>query len=82
MIIEIPDRLIAGFSETEIRLKIALSLFQAEIFTLGQASKFTGMNRRDFQRELGKRKIPIHYGQEELNEDLKNINDLLSDSNQ
>ncbi|MEZ4829702.1 MAG: UPF0175 family protein [Bacteroidia bacterium] len=52
MIIEIPDRLLQGVSEADLKLKIAISLFQDEIFTLAQASRFAGMPRRDFQKEL------------------------------
>ena len=63
----------AKTSEAELKLEIAIILFQQEKITLGTASKFAGMNQLDFQRILGSRKIPIHYGIEDLNQDLQTL---------
>ena len=30
-----------------------------------------GMNRRDFEEFLGQRRVPRHYGEEELEEDVR-----------
>jgi hypothetical protein len=40
---------------------------------LGTASQFAGMNQLEFQRILGNRKIPIHYGVEEFQQDLRTL---------
>ena len=79
MTIEIPDTLLGNYTEAEVKLQIALALFQQEFFTLAQASRFAGMNRWDFQRELGRRKIPVHYGVEELEQDMKTLDTLFGD---
>ncbi|GAB4177836.1 MAG: hypothetical protein Fur006_09780 [Coleofasciculaceae cyanobacterium] len=63
----------AKISEAELRLEIAILLFQQEKITLGTASQFAGMNQLRFQRVLGSRKIPIHYGVEEFRQDLKTL---------
>ena len=63
----------ADISEAELQLEIAILLFQQEKITLGTASQFAGMNQLDFQRILGSRKIPIHYGVEEFRQDLKTL---------
>jgi hypothetical protein len=47
-----------------------------EKVTLGQAARMAGLAQADFLRELGKRRIPIHYGAEELAEDLKVVDAL------
>ena len=47
----------AQISEADLRLEIALLLFQQEKITLGTASHFAGMNQLEFQRILGSRKI-------------------------
>ena len=75
MTLEIPDQIlhVAGRSENDLRLLLALFLFQEEIFTLGQASKFAGLHIIQFQRELAKRKIPLHYGNEEYRQDMETI---------
>ena len=76
MDITIPDAAIqkAGFSEDRVKLEIALALFQMDILTLAQAARVAGLHRMQFQEELAKRKIPVHYGIEELEEDLKTLN--------
>jgi predicted HTH domain antitoxin len=60
-------------SEAEFLQEIAIMLFQKERFTLGQASRFAGMNQLQFQRLLGSRQIPLHYDIAELREDVKSL---------
>lgn len=60
-------------SEPELLREIAILLFQKERFTLGQASRFAGMSRLQFQRLLASRKIPLHYDIAELQEDVKSL---------
>ena len=60
-------------SEAELRQEVAILLFQKERFTLGQASRFAGMSRLQFQRLLASRKIPLHYDIAELREDVKSL---------
>lgn len=63
----------AKISATELKLEIAIILFQQEKITLGTASQFAGMNQLEFQRILGSRQIPIHYGIEDLHQDLQTL---------
>ncbi len=63
----------ADISEAELQLEIAILLFQQEKITLGTASQFAEMNQLEFQRILGSRKIPIHYGVDEFKQDLKTL---------
>jgi|CXWL01.1.fsa_nt_gi predicted HTH domain antitoxin len=76
MVITVPDSIVknSGLTEAQVRLGVAISLFQMEIFTLAQAAKVAGLHRVQFQEELAKRKIPVHYGIEELEEDMKTLN--------
>ncbi len=60
-------------SETELLQEIAIMLFQKERFTIGQASRFAGMNQLQFQRLLASRKIPLHYDIAELRDDVKSL---------
>ena len=71
----IPDEFLktADISEAELKLEIAILLFQQEKITLGTASQFADLNQLEFQRILGSRKIPIHYGVEEFKQDLKTL---------
>lgn len=75
MIIEIPDKVMqrANLSKAAIQLRLALLLFKEEILTLGQASEMAGLHQIMFQKELAKRKIPIHYDEEDFERDWQTI---------
>jgi predicted HTH domain antitoxin len=75
MIVEITDQVVnqTGLSSKEILLKVALMLFQEETLTLGQSSSLAGLHQFEFQKELAKRNISIHYGEEDFERDLKTL---------
>lgn len=75
MTVEIPNNVLeqTGLSSDELLLKVALLLFQEERLTLGQASRLAGMHQFEFQKELAKRRIPIHYGEEEFERDIETL---------
>ena len=54
-------------------LYVALELFKEERVTLAQASEIAGLHQIQFQKELAKRRIPLHYGLEELEQDIKTL---------
>lgn len=60
-------------SPEAVAFHLAVGLFVAEEATLGQAAQVAGVSQADFLRELGRRRIPIHYGPEELQADLREI---------
>lgn len=60
----------------KVALHLAIGLFVTEEATLGQAAEVAGLSQAAFLKELGRRQIPIHYGAEELAEDLKTVTAL------
>ncbi len=78
MTIEISDKLLekSGLTKEEILLELAIILFQRESVTLGQASKIARIHQFEFQKELAKRKIPIHYDIEDFEKDLETIKQI------
>ena len=78
MIVTFPDDLLESTKLTEAELirELALTLFQSERLTLGQAAQLCGVPQLNFQRLLASRKIPIHYGPEEMQEDLRRVEGL------
>ena len=80
MTIEISDKLLkqSGLSVEELMLRIAIEFFKEEKMTLGQASQLAGLHQVQFQQELAKRKIPIHYGVEEFEADMRTLEKLRS----
>jgi predicted HTH domain antitoxin len=69
--IEIPHR--DTCTRQSAALHLAIGLFVGDEATLAQASIIAGMPQTLFLMELGKRRIPIHYGAEELAEDLNAV---------
>ncbi|NJF25987.1 UPF0175 family protein [Thermococcus sp. Bubb.Bath] len=59
-----------GDVERELRVDLAVILYQRGIPPLGKAAKLAGMTKREFLDELAKRKVPRHYTEKELEEDL------------
>jgi len=76
--LEIPDDVVRSvrMSPDELRIEFAVFLFQQDRFTLGQAARFAGMSSPDFQHHLGHRKISLHYGVEDLIEDVKTLEEF------
>lgn len=58
-------------AEAELRRELALALYRRGALPLGKARLLAGMNRRDFEEFLGQRGVPRHYGEEELEEDVR-----------
>jgi predicted HTH domain antitoxin len=78
MSVAIPDEIIAAtrMTEAEMKLEIAVMLFQKEKLTLAQASRFAGMNRIAFQHLLASRQIPVHYDVEDFEQDIKTLREM------
>jgi predicted HTH domain antitoxin len=75
MTIVIPDDILQAtrLTEDEVKQELAVILFQKDKLTLGQASILSGMHRLQFQHLLASRKIPVHYGVAEFEEDIKTL---------
>lgn len=78
MSVIITDELLKNskLSEEEFRLELAIFLFQKEILTLGKASEFAKVHQFQMQKELTKRKIPMHYDYPEFQEDLAMVKEM------
>lgn len=66
----------ARLTEAELKQELAIMLFHQDRLTLGQASRLANMGRIEFQRLLAGRKIPLHYGVEDLDADLTSLKSL------
>ena len=81
MPITLPDELLesTNLTQAELQAELALALFQRERLTLGQAALLAGLPQLDFQRLLASRRIPLHYGLEEMEQDLQRAKRLSGD---
>ena len=51
----------SGYSAQELKLEIAVMLFERERLSLRKAADMAGMHWLDFMRELDRRQIALHY---------------------
>ncbi|HEX7240839.1 MAG TPA: UPF0175 family protein [Longimicrobiaceae bacterium] len=78
MSVTIPDEVLhsARMSAGELMQEIAVLLFQKDKLTLEQAARLAEMDRIDFQHLLASRRIEVHYGLEDFEQDLETLRSL------
>ena len=54
-----------------LRLELAVSLYSQGMLGLGKTAQLACVSRGEMNRVLAERKVPMHYGPEELAEDLQ-----------
>ena len=55
--------------ERDAVVDIAIGLYKRQMVSLGRAAEVAGRSSPEFLAELGRRRIPINYGVDELRED-------------
>ena len=80
MLITLPDHIPAleRLSEQEVRGELAVALYAARKLTLVQAADVAGTNLFAFQALLRDQRIPQHYDEADLEQDLMALRDLPS----
>ena len=80
----IPDNIVKQSNMTpgELLLEFAIFLYQREKLTLAQAARLSKLSRISFQKALAARKIPIHFGVEDLKQELETIEQVKHDYRQ
>jgi predicted HTH domain antitoxin len=63
-------------SPEELRVELAVALFQRERLTLAQAAQLAETDRLTFQHILAARRIPLHYTGEDWEQDLRVIQSI------
>lgn len=78
MNITIPDEILesAQMSTDDIKVELAILLYQQKRISIGQARHLAGMHLIQFQKEMDKRGICINYGVEDFENDIKTLKEL------
>jgi predicted HTH domain antitoxin len=63
-------------TERELKEELAVSLYAARKVTLIQAADIAGVGFFEFQGCLRDRKIPQHYGVQDLEDDMQTLREL------
>lgn len=75
--LEIPDavadamRLPGSERQQRVKIELAVSLYAQGILSFGKARQLCGMTKYEFGVLLGRRGVPRHYTEEDLQDDLK-----------
>ncbi|WP_340101696.1 UPF0175 family protein [Salinibaculum salinum] len=59
-----------GERSPAMKRELAVSLYARDVLSFGKARALAEMSKGEFQKLLGEREIPRHYGEQELEEDL------------
>ena len=75
MTITIPDETLGQLRLTpeQTCMEIAVGLFADKRVTLARAAKIAGVPFLTFQRELGRRRIPLHYETVDFEADVRTL---------
>jgi predicted HTH domain antitoxin len=73
LIIEEDVLLNANMSPEDLRIEIAVHLYNIGKLSLGQARNMVGLDQISFQQEMAKRDVLIKYGHEDFMDDLDSI---------
>jgi predicted HTH domain antitoxin len=78
MTLTIPDDILGQIhiSSTDLRVEIAVYLYEKQRLSIGKARKLAGLNLIQFQKELSKRDIYLHLDVTEIDKELQNLNQL------
>ena len=78
MLLELDDQIVqsTGLTPEELRIELAVQLYEQGKITVGQGGRMTGMGSIRFQRELGKREIASSYDKDDLDSDLNTLSNL------
>jgi len=73
--ITIDDELLQGLnlSDQEARIDLAVGLYADRRVTLGRAARIAGISQTEFQRELGRRRVPMNYDVAEFEADMHTL---------
>jgi len=77
MTVTIPSERLGNVALTErdAVVDIAIGLYKREQVSLGRAAEVAGLSSVDFLAELGRRRIPINYGVDDLKSDVSALNE-------
>lgn len=75
MVIDIPNQIMEQLKMTpeQLRLEIAVYLYERKRLSMGQAKRLAGLGQIAFQQELAKRNVFINYEVEDFQKDLDNL---------
>ena len=75
MIIPLPEHIETRLTSQDAKRHLAVGLFADQRITLGQAAAIAGISQSEFLRELGRRRISVHYDESDAFADVATVTD-------
>ncbi len=66
----------ARLSLTDLKVELAVHLYDQRRLSIGKAHELAGMSVWEFRQLLGSRRIPPHYDVEDLEQDVTTLREL------
>jgi predicted HTH domain antitoxin len=81
MELTVPDEIVAqtGCSTRELLFDLAVGLLLDGRLTLGRAATLAGLSKISFLEELGRRRIPVPYDEQDVAADVQTLRELFPD---
>ena len=78
MVLQIPDHIAKQIASDEegLLLEFAIFLYEQEVLSMRAAADFARHSWVEFEQILADRHISLHYSEDDLEEDLKNLEKL------
>lgn len=75
----IEDEIVKGtqMSEEQLRMEIAIALYEKGILSFGQARRLAHLDYLNFETLLFERKVPYPYTSEDLHSDIETLHKVL-----
>ena len=70
MQLELPDDLPQGLRREDLLLDLAVGMYASGRISLGRAAGVAELSQPEFQKELGRRRVPLNYSMDDLAHDL------------
>lgn len=77
-LLEVPQDILdsARLTPAELKVEMAVYLYAQRRLSVGKARELAGMTLWEFRQLLASRRIPPHYGEADLDEDVATLREL------
>jgi predicted HTH domain antitoxin len=77
-VLEIPRDVLdsARLSVADLKIELAVSLYAQRRLAVGKARELAGLSLWEFRQLLAARRIPVHYDEADLNDDVTTLREL------
>ena len=77
-VLQVPQEILdsARLTMPELKVEIAVYLYSQRRLSVGKARELAGMSLWEFRQVLASRRIPPHYDEEDLDQDLATLHEM------